>query len=222
MASEETPTNAAAATRPVAGRTLDVTALRALAHPLRVQILDELSNFGPLTASGLGDRLGESSGAMSYHLRQLAKHDIIREVVGKGSARERWWQMSPEDLKVSSPETSSDPAGLAATEIIARELQSNNERRVTDFIRYGQETLGADWRQAATLSSAHLVLNRHQLREFGDEFLLFLAAFEAKFATAAPTPENDPDAIPVQIQFNAFPLIDFSPDTTRPTERSIS
>ena len=74
---------------------LAAPALRALAHPLRIRILDELSAYGPLTATGLGERLGESSGSMSYHLRQLEKHDLVREVQGRGTARERWWERRP-------------------------------------------------------------------------------------------------------------------------------
>ena len=60
-------------------RVLDSGALRALAHPLRVQIYDILSQYGPQTASSLAERLGESTGSTSYHLRALAKQDLIRE-----------------------------------------------------------------------------------------------------------------------------------------------
>src|SRR6478736_4108151 len=41
-------------------------ALKALAHPLRVRILASLRRIGPATATGLADRLGESSGLTSY------------------------------------------------------------------------------------------------------------------------------------------------------------
>ena len=65
-------------------RVLDAGALRALAHPLRVKIYDILSQYGPQTASSLAERLGESSGSTSYHLRALAKHDLIRECDARG------------------------------------------------------------------------------------------------------------------------------------------
>src|SRR3954453_5944861 len=73
-------------------RILDSGALRALAHPLRVRIYDILSQYGPQTASSLAERLGESSGSTSYHLRALAKHDLIREATDRGTGRERWWK----------------------------------------------------------------------------------------------------------------------------------
>ncbi|WP_442860652.1 winged helix-turn-helix domain-containing protein [Arthrobacter sp. zg-Y895] len=52
--------------------------LKALAHPLRAQLLDTLSQYGPQTASSMGKRVGESRGATSYHLRKLARHGLVR------------------------------------------------------------------------------------------------------------------------------------------------
>ena len=85
-------------------RVLDAGALRALAHPLRVEIYDILSQYGPQTASSLAARLGESSGSTSYHLRALAKHDLIREAEGRGSGRERWWERPPGSVTFANPE----------------------------------------------------------------------------------------------------------------------
>jgi len=106
MTNEEAPVDPSAAEAPAPWHNaLDLTALRALAHPLRVEIMNELSDFGPATASMLAERLGESSGATSYHLRQLAKHDIIVEDTERGSGRERWWRMAPGGVTIGSPET---------------------------------------------------------------------------------------------------------------------
>ncbi|MFF1573844.1 ArsR/SmtB family transcription factor [Leifsonia sp. NPDC058292] len=200
---------------------LSLEALRALAHPLRVHIMNELSDFGAMTASGLAERLGESSGATSYHLRQLAKHGIIVEVEGKGSARERWWKMAPGGVTIGSPETLDTPAGREATELISREWQQNNERRLTSFLRYGLDTLGPEWAQAATLSTAHMRLTIDQLAEFGREYYAMADRLKAKWREAGEFLANDDDDLSdlsdsaaaelrrrVQVQFNAFPLIE--------------
>ena len=199
---DETPTAAGERFKP-----LGMEALRALAHPLRVQIMNELSDFGPLTASGLAARLGESSGATSYHLRQLAKHHIIREVEGKGSARERWWEISPGGVTIGSPETLETPAGREATELVTREWQLNNERRLSAFMRYGLDRFGMDWRESATLSTAHVKLTSEQLKAFGEEYQDLLATLMAKYRG-----QETPGARRTQIQFNAFPLIDEAGD----------
>src|SRR6478735_12446143 len=113
----------APATEPTTGhiwdQALDMAALRALAHPLRVEIMNELSDFGPATASMLAERLGESSGATSYHLRQLARHDIIVEDSERGSGRERWWRMAPGGVTIGGEETLRTPAGREASELIS-------------------------------------------------------------------------------------------------------
>lgn len=73
----------------------DVEELRALAHPMRQRILRRLHEAGPATATTLARALGENSGIMSYHLRLLAEHDLVREIAGRGQGRERWWEVSP-------------------------------------------------------------------------------------------------------------------------------
>src|SRR3954447_26830007 len=149
---------------------LGMAALRALAHPLRVELMNELSDFGPATASMLAERLGESSGATSYHLRQLAKHDIIVEDTERGSGRERWWRMAPGGITIGSPETLATPAGREASELISLGWQQNNERRLASFLRRGLDTFGFEWMEASTLSTSHQELTIEQLAEFGREY----------------------------------------------------
>jgi predicted ArsR family transcriptional regulator len=71
---------------------LDPKSLRGLAHPLRVGILGMLRRDGPATATTLADRLGQSTGATSYHLRQLAAYGFVVEDTERGVGRERWWR----------------------------------------------------------------------------------------------------------------------------------
>ncbi|MFE7980310.1 ArsR/SmtB family transcription factor [Streptomyces shenzhenensis] len=73
-------------------RSLDARSLRGLAHPLRMRLLNALRQGGPATASQLAERLGESSGATSYHLRQLATHGFVEDAPERGKGRERWWK----------------------------------------------------------------------------------------------------------------------------------
>ena len=60
---------------------LDGTALKAMAHPLRVQILRMLELRRRASVTSLAEELGETTGATSYHLRQLAQHGFVEEFV---------------------------------------------------------------------------------------------------------------------------------------------
>jgi DNA-binding transcriptional ArsR family regulator len=94
----------------------EVEALRMLAHPMRQRILRYLRQVGPATATSLAKELGENSGIMSYHLRQLAEYGFVQEVTGRGQGRERWWQVGPEPLWIPreglSPEARAEVSGL--------------------------------------------------------------------------------------------------------------
>lgn len=67
--------------------------LRALAHPVRMAIIEHLTVVGPLTATELSDRLDESPANCSWHLRKLAEHGIVEEAPS-GPGRRRPWKMS--------------------------------------------------------------------------------------------------------------------------------
>jgi len=71
---------------------LDTSTMKALSHPLRVQMVGILRRYGPATATTLAHRLGINTGATSYHLRQLAAYGMIVEDEAQGNARDRWWK----------------------------------------------------------------------------------------------------------------------------------
>lgn len=144
-------------------RVLDAGALRALAHPMRIRILDLLNERGPQTSSSLGAILGQSSGVTSYHLRALAKHDLIREVPGRGTARERWWERPPGSLTMSSHNATSSPAEHAASQLVVLELYRQRNERLMRYL----ETSPADDDGLLTMSTARLT--PAQFRELGQE-----------------------------------------------------
>ena len=121
-------------------RRLDAGALRALAHPLRIEIFDILNQYGPQTASSLAAMTGESSGATSYHLRALAKHDLIREISDRGTGRERWWERPRGGISFTNPEAMKTPAGKAATQLVMSEFLT---RRHQQLMRYVTESLAS-------------------------------------------------------------------------------
>jgi DNA-binding transcriptional ArsR family regulator len=57
----------------------DPRALRALAHPARIAILEHLALDGPATATECAAIAGLSPSACSYHLRALARYGFVAE-----------------------------------------------------------------------------------------------------------------------------------------------
>src|ERR1700761_2204857 len=70
----------------------DARAMRAVAHPLRVALLEAMRRDGEITATRAAEMLGESPGNMSWHLQTLAKYGFVEET-GEGRGRSRPWRV---------------------------------------------------------------------------------------------------------------------------------
>lgn len=82
---------------------MDTALAKGLAHPLRGQLVAALRHSARGTATSLAAQLHVSTGATSYHLRQLARHGLVAEVSRPG--RERWWQLTDASPEGSAPGT---------------------------------------------------------------------------------------------------------------------
>lgn len=187
-------------------RVLDGDALKGLAHPLRVQIFDLLAIHGPHTASGVAERVGESSGVTSYHLRQLAKHGLVREVEGRGTARERWWERMPGSIAIMPAEDDASPAERVASSTLVRHWEQSRSQLLGAFLASAELELSKRWVLASAVSWANMRLTVEQLETLTAAWEVFSAEH------LEPLRGQDlPGSRPVQIQFNAFPIVDGEP-----------
>ena len=189
--------------RPHQDRVLDSGALRALAHPLRVKIYDILSQYGPQTASSLAERLGESSGSTSYHLRALAKQDLIREAADRGTGRERWWERPVGGVSFANPEAMATPAGRAATQVVMNEFLRNRNEQLLDFVNRGIGTEDEAWQDGTLISTGTARLTAEQSKELTIRIMALIDEAVDKYRNQ--TGEN---VRPVTIRADVFPLPD--------------
>src|ERR1700742_4577524 len=94
-------------------RITDPKALRAMAHPLRWQLLEIVSRDGSATATQCAQETGESVANCSYHLNLLAKYDYVEKAEG-GKGREKPWRMVSQSQEFSSEDATDDDIRLAA------------------------------------------------------------------------------------------------------------
>ncbi|MFE3176793.1 ArsR/SmtB family transcription factor [Amycolatopsis sp. NPDC059090] len=138
-------------------RQIDARTLRALAHPLRMELLDLLTVDGPATATGLGKRVGESSGTTSWHLRQLADAGLVAEDTSRGSKRERWWKAAQESTRMRAADFVDDPQ--MAGPLMAF-LHQHVDIRYREQARFVSELprWADEWQDSSTLSSTRMPL----------------------------------------------------------------
>ncbi|MBD0708145.1 MULTISPECIES: winged helix-turn-helix domain-containing protein [unclassified Streptomyces] len=180
-------------------RSLDPRSLRGIAHPLRIRLLRALRRHGPATASQLAERLGESSGATSYHLRQLAAHGFVEDDPTLGKGRERWWKsvhqgLSFDEELVKNP----DPEVQGALDIFMHETATMHTQELSTWFAT-RHTWDESWSGAADMSDFTLHLPPDRLRELSAELHKLIAHYHATSDTEAP------DAARVRLHLHSFP-----------------
>ncbi|MFI6938632.1 ArsR/SmtB family transcription factor [Streptomyces sp. NPDC050418] len=188
-----------AASSAVPGRDieLDTAALRVLAHPMRLNVLNLLRERGPSTASRIGDELGINPGAASYHLRRLASGGLILEEPDRGTGRERWWK-SAHRQSIHDPATvpaEEHEAGLAYTHTVALAAADRLRRAAQEVPLLPQE-----WLDVATFSDFLLHLAPGDVDRLRAEIFEVISRYRHEESEA---PEG---ASPVTLQVQAFPL----------------
>lgn len=133
--------------------TPDPKALRALAHPLRWQLIDLLGSEGSATATRCSEVLGESVASCSYHLGILAKYGYIEEVPGR-TGREKPWRLASVRQDLSRPD-GPDTEGQLAAEAAAEAFLEHEFARTRQ--RYRRQPLEPEqWRPAMAGESVWL------------------------------------------------------------------
>ena len=194
--------------RPSGSRQPSLDALKALAHPVRVQIFSALSSYGPATASALAERLGESSGTTSYHLRQLERHGFVREDPSRGNARDRWWERVPGPIEINEPFLETTPGGSAAGDLLEAEFARADDLRYAEY-RRDARLLAAAWRAAAVSTTTHLHLDAGELAELGRDLEELIGRYRGR-------EEQEPGRRRIEVQLRVFPVIDPATRIDRP------
>jgi Helix-turn-helix domain len=167
----------------------------ALGHPLRVALLDLLSRRATLTATEAARELGESSGACSFHLRQLERYGHVAEAPGP-PGRVRPWRLVSAQAQPPGP-------GDEFREL-ARELENEGYRRWLA----GRDTAPPGWRDEAF--SAVVYLAPDELTEVAAAIRSVIASFAERADPGQDAPAGP--VIPVGVVARMFPLLPASSD----------
>ncbi|MFI5775270.1 ArsR/SmtB family transcription factor [Streptomyces sp. NPDC051658] len=161
---------------------LDAKGLRALAHPVRVQLVGLLRKYGPSTATRLAERLGVNSGTASYHLRQLGAAGFVEEDTERGNARERWWRsvhqrtwFNDTNLADQEPE-----AVLAYLQSIAATYTLRTQQTLNEL-----QTMPRTWRDNLDMSDWALRLTPEETAALHQELREVLARYRPDTPEAA-------------------------------------
>lgn len=171
----------------------DPQTLRALAHPLRLDLLELLAAIGPATAAQCGRRLGVPQANCSFHLRQLAKYGLVEQAEGGEDRRERRWRTAGrrQTLRVG-PGADADARLQLEQVVVQREMNAileHAERRRAAAVATGTTgTTGTDeadpWQDAAGIFSQVLLLSAAEAAALKEQWRALLAPYSGRTAQA--------------------------------------
>ncbi|WP_434710312.1 helix-turn-helix domain-containing protein [Rhizobium sp. YTUHZ045] len=209
------PAADAVASRTVSRVVPEPTALKALAHPVRLRMLGMLRIDGPATATQLAVRLGLNSGATSYHLRQLAQYGFIEEAPHV-SRRDRWWRARHELTSVPPSESEGEALDLdMAFNQAALSLQVGQMQQALE--EYAE--LPAEWRRATTADDIIIPMTAEQAEALTKRLTgIILEAMRAAPPLGEAASRN-PGMVPFYVMLHAFPYPGRPPHREREDER---
>jgi len=181
-------------------RELGPTELKALTHPIRVQMLRALRSDGPATATLLAKRLGESTGVTSYHLRQLQRHGFVEDVPGPSRGRERWWRAAFGGHHVATEKWLGDPESAAVVTMYESAIIDSYARAAAEWAAT-QADWPTEWVEASALNDYRLRLTPRRLRQLRLAIEETIAAFDDVHDAFA---DDDGDE-QVVVVFQAYP-----------------
>ena len=173
----------------------DIDALKALAHPLRQQLLTWLQRNGPATSADLATEFAADRGATSYHLRQLARFGFIAEDTERSAGRRKYWRAVPQDVRL--PRDPADPEAAAAADEIGRQWLARADRDLTAYLT--DRPAFGEFAAAAQHSFGGTTLNAEELARFGEEYIAFASRWYREPGQGSPGSRH------ISVVFHAFP-----------------
>jgi DNA-binding transcriptional ArsR family regulator len=175
----------------------DARTLRALAHPVRVALIEELTVYGAMTATEVGERIGETPTTCSFHLRQLAKYGFVEEA-GGGKGRARPWRMTSIGMHISGE----DPEAQIASDAVMRVFRERAFARYNEWQRT-KALYPKAWRDAADNSDYLVYATPEELKGMNEDLHAVLMRFYERLENPAKRP---PGALPVETLLLSFPI----------------
>jgi DNA-binding transcriptional ArsR family regulator len=177
----------------------DPRAMRALAHPMRMALLEAIMREGSLTATKAAELLDDSPGNMSWHLQTLAKYGYIEEA-GGGRGRSRPWRIV--DVTYCFESVTSDPEHAAAAEALEATLHQNINQNLRAWwsqrLAYSEE-----WRRAAFSIFDATYLTPEEMNQLSDDINELLKPYSGRSTDKCQRPKGSE---PVQVMALGHPV----------------
>ncbi|WP_406447332.1 helix-turn-helix domain-containing protein [Streptomyces sp. NBC_00876] len=164
----------------------DPQAMRALAHPVRLAILERLRRHGPATATQLAPDVGATPSVTSWHLRHLASFGLVRDAEPGPDRRQRRWEAVAHGFRFEAPEDPDDEEGRSAARVLSREMFLRSGDLPNRWAAEVEPELEPVWRRLAGLAGTRVVVSADELVAIEDAIEHILAPYVMRDEAARP------------------------------------
>jgi DNA-binding transcriptional ArsR family regulator len=161
----------------------DPKAMRALAHPVRLAILERLQRHGPATATQLAPDVGATPSVTSWHLRHLAGFGLVRDAESGRDRRERRWEAVARGFRFEVP---ADEEGRSAARVLSREMFMRSADLPQRWSAEVEPRLDPVWRRLAGLANTRVVVSAEELAAIEDAIESVLAPYVTREPSQRP------------------------------------
>ena len=165
-------------------RSSDPAVLRALAHPLRVEILAVIDELEEATATQIAERVGESPSNCSFHLRTLEKAGFIVRAEAKGTSKPWRSAHRSRDLR---PDPDDIDSVRSSSTIGALYVQHEADRMIKFLTAHGNGKL-PEWVNGVTVNISTFWATPDELAEVAEEIAHLVDRFRGRHDDASLRP----------------------------------
>ena len=163
----------------------DPERMRALTHPLRLELLDYLRDVREATATECAAQVGESVASCSFHLRTLGKYGFLERAERRG--KEKPWRIVDLGPRVEAQVDPGVPGSIDAVQELAALIFSRDVDRVFRFLAQVVDE-PQEWVDASTLVTSSFWATAEEMAEVSEQLQHLRERFAGRVADPAARP----------------------------------
>jgi DNA-binding transcriptional ArsR family regulator len=141
----------------------------------------------PHTATELATATGVSASAMSYHLRSLERHGIVRRSDASNDGRERPWERTAQELSVAIRGETSARVGAAVTDaVLSTAMDADRAALVAAQQRQLRNDRSVPLDRAARYNRRRIVVTPKEARELYKQIDRLVDAYRPEKRATVP------------------------------------
>lgn len=154
----------------------DPQAMRALAHPVRMTILERLQRDGPATAGDLATAVETTPSAAGRHLGRLAELGLVSKTGSTWTALGTGIRFDP----------AADDESQSAYRALANQLFLRTDELPRRWLAEDEPRLDGDWRRVSGLSNAGMTMTVEEAAALDWEMEKLLVPYVTRDPSQAP------------------------------------